>query len=137
MSTPAALTRPVPPGTIGRRFVARLAVLAARALAVLPPRRLRTVLAVLRRGARPAGYAEAKAARDLVIAVSLRCLGPRGCLPRALATVLLCRLAGTWPTWCVGVRVAPPFGAHSWVEADGLLVDEPMPEGYLARLFTV
>ncbi|GIE88416.1 lasso peptide biosynthesis B2 protein [Actinoplanes regularis] len=137
MTTPAALTRPEPPGTAARRFAARIAVLLARALAMLPPKRLRWVLTVLSRGARPARYAQAKAARDLVMAVSLRCLGPQGCLPRSLATVLLCRFAGRWPTWCVGVRVTPPFSAHSWVEADRRLVDEPMPGECLARLITV
>jgi len=137
VSTPAALTRPTPTGTVGRRSAARIAVVVAHALSRLPPKRLHSVLAVLRRGARPARYAEAKAARDLVLAVSLRCLGPRGCLPRSLATAVLCRLTGRWPTWCVGVRVAPPFGAHSWVEADGRMVDEPMPEGYLARLISL
>ncbi|MEU4690062.1 lasso peptide biosynthesis B2 protein [Actinoplanes sp. NPDC023714] len=137
MSTPAALTRPARPGTPGRRLMARSAVLAAHGLATLPPARLRAVLAVLRRGAGPATYAEAEAARNLVLAVSLRCLGPKGCLPRSLATVLLCPAAGRWPTWCVGVRVAPPFAAHSWVEAEGRMVGEPMPAGYLATLFTL
>ena len=124
-------------GTVRRRLAARIAVVVARGLAMLPPRRIRAVLTVLRRGARPAGYAEAKAARDLVLAVSLRCLGPQGCLPRSLATAVLCRLSGRWPTWCVGVRKAPPFGAHAWVEADGRMVDEPLPDGYFARLTAV
>ncbi|GGN63914.1 hypothetical protein GCM10010112_23600 [Actinoplanes lobatus] len=137
MTTPAALVRPTPPGTVGRRSVARVAVLLARGLAMAPPKRIRAVLTVLRRGARPSGYAEAKASRDMVLAVSLRCLGPQGCLPRSLATVILCRLAGHWPAWCVGVGTAPPFTAHAWVEADGRMVDEPMPDGYLAKLITV
>jgi hypothetical protein len=33
---------------------------------------------------------------------------------------LLCRLRGQWPTWCVGAWRIPPFGAHAWVEADGV-----------------
>jgi len=137
VSTPAALTRPAPPGTVARRSLARVAVAVARLLALLPPKRLSAVLTVLSRGARPARYDQAKAARDLVLAVSLRCLGPQGCLPRSLATVVLSRLSGRWPTWCVGVRVAPPFGAHSWVEADGRMVDESLPDGYLTRLIAV
>jgi hypothetical protein len=136
VSTPSALVRPRS-GTVGRRLAARIAVLVARGLAMLPPKRIRSVLTFLRQGARPAGYTEAKAARDTILSVSLRCLGPQGCLPRSLATVVLCRLSGRWPTWCVGVRVAPPFGAHAWVEADGRMVDEPMPDGYLARLMAV
>jgi hypothetical protein len=70
-------------------------------------------------------------------AVSLRCAGPKGCLPRSLGVVLLCRLGGTWPTWCTGARVTPPFTAHAWVEAEGHPVGEGVPQGYFARLVTV
>ncbi|WP_433468697.1 lasso peptide biosynthesis B2 protein [Spirillospora sp. CA-128828] len=136
MTVPSALHRP-PKGPVSRRAAARLAVSLARLLALLPPRRIRWVLAVLRKGARPAGYDQARAARNAVVAVSLTCLGPRGCLPRSLATTLLCRFGGTWPTWCVGARVLPPFGAHAWVEADGRLVEENVPDGYLTPLITV
>jgi hypothetical protein len=136
VSTPSALNRPhaVP---LARRIMARLAVAVARLLALLPPRRIRSVLMLLHRGAAPATFAEAKAARDAVLAVSLACLGPKGCLPRSLATTLLCRVWGVWPTWCVGVRATPPFGAHAWVEADGQAVDEDVPAGYLVRLTAV
>ncbi len=44
---------------------------------------------------------------------------------------------GTWPTWCAGVRVVPPFTAHAWIEAEGSLVGEGVPDGYFARLVTV
>lgn len=98
---------------------------------------MRSVLTLLRRGAAPASYAQAKNARDAVLAVSLGCAGPQGCLRRSLATVLLCRMAGRWPTWCVGVRVLPPFGAHAWVEAEGRLVDEDVPDTYFRRLIAV
>ncbi|WP_434442358.1 lasso peptide biosynthesis B2 protein [Lentzea sp. E54] len=136
MTTPSSLTRPagVP---FGRRVAARLAVAAAFPLAKLTPRRLRQVLGVLRRGARPAGYETASQARDAVLAVSLRCLGPQGCLPRSVAVVVLCRMSGSWPTWCAGVRVMPPFGAHAWVEADGVPVDENLPARYFRPLMTV
>ncbi|PRX50405.1 transglutaminase superfamily protein [Prauserella shujinwangii] len=135
MTTPSALNRPAVPAR--RRLAARVAVALARSLTPLPPRRLRSVLTVLSRGARPASYAEAKRARDAVLSVSLACLGPKGCLPRSLAVVLLCRAGGTWPTWCAGVRTLPPFGAHAWVEADGHLVDEGVPDGYFRPLLTV
>lgn len=136
MTVPSALRRPagVPPA---RRAAARAAVLLARLLALLPPGRIRAVLGVLRRGARPARRDQALAARDAVRAVSLACLGPRGCLPRSLATVLLCRMGGGWPTWCAGVRTLPPFGAHAWVEAEGGPVGEDVPDGYLTPLITV
>ncbi|MGW4751673.1 lasso peptide biosynthesis B2 protein [Streptomyces chartreusis] len=136
MTTPSALERPtgVP---LGRRLAARLVLLPTVALALLPPRRMRTVLGVLRRGAAPATAAQARQARDAMCAVSLRCTGPKGCLPRSLGAALLCRLRGTWPTWCTGVRVVPPFTAHAWIEAEGRPVGEDVPDGYFARLIAV
>lgn len=119
------------------RIPTRLAVGAARLLARQSPRRIRKVLTWLRRGAQPATFAQAKAARDAVAAVSLACAGREGCLPRSLATILLCRLRGQWPTWCVGARKLAPFGAHAWVEADGIPVGEDYPPGYFRTLFTV
>lgn len=136
MTTPSALNRPV--GVpLRRRAAARLAVGLACLLAPLPPARIRAVLTVLRRGAAPATHAQAHQAREAVLAVSLSCAGPQGCLRRSLATALLCRMSGRWPTWCVGVRVLPPFGAHAWVEAEGRLVDEDAPGSYFSRLITV
>ncbi|MFE9022645.1 lasso peptide biosynthesis B2 protein [Streptomyces sp. NPDC007808] len=136
MTTPSALERPtgVP---LGRRLAARLVMLPAVALALLPPRRIRAVLGVLRRGAAPATTAQAQAGRDAMCAVSLRCTGPKGCLPRSLGAALLCRLQGTWPTWCTGVRVVPPFTAHAWIEVAGRPVGEDVPDGYFARLVAV
>ncbi|MGK5629329.1 lasso peptide biosynthesis B2 protein [Streptomyces sp. URMC 123] len=137
MTTPEAVPyrpRSVPPA---RRLVARVAVGCAHLLATQPPGRIRAVLARLRRGARPATLAEASRARDTVLAVSLSAGGLKGCLPRSLATVLLCRWYGQWPTWCVGVRSRPPFAAHAWVEAEGVLVGEGAPADYFQRFFTV
>ncbi len=119
------------------RIPIRLAVGVARLLARQSPRRIRTVLSWLRRGARPATFEQAKATRDAVVAVSLACAGREGCLPRSLATVLLCRLRGQWPTWCVGARKLAPFGAHAWVEADGVPVGEDYPPDYFRTFFTV
>src|SRR5829696_3064753 len=123
MSMPEALSRHPRSMPFHRRTSARLAVVAARVLATQSPRRIRAVLSAARHGARPANQAEAKAARDAVVGVSLACAGREGCLVRSLATVLLCRLEGRWTTWCVGARRIPPFGAHAWVEADGVPVD--------------
>ncbi|WP_371655973.1 MULTISPECIES: lasso peptide biosynthesis B2 protein [unclassified Streptomyces] len=137
MSTPEAVPydpRSVPPA---RRVAARLVVGCAHALATLPPGRIRAVLGLLRRGARPATLTEATRARETVLAVSLAAGGHRGCLPRSLATVLLCRCRGQWPTWCVGVRTRPPFAAHAWVEAEGELVGEGTPADYFQRFFAV
>ncbi|MGW7052317.1 lasso peptide biosynthesis B2 protein [Streptomyces sp. NPDC054887] len=136
MTTPSALERPagVP---LKRRLAARLVLPFAVALALLPPRRLRAVLTLAGRGARPATFDQARNARDALCAVSLRCAGPKGCLPRSLGAALLCRLSGTWPTWCTGVRVVPPFTAHAWIEADGRPVGEGVPDSYFTRLITV
>ena len=105
------------------RIGVRLCVAAAHILARTSPRRLRRILELARRGAAPAHYDQAAAARDDVVSTSTRCAGLH-CLQRSLATTLLCRLRGTWPTWCTGVRT-PPFAAHAWVEADGRPVAEP------------
>ncbi|CAL9424479.1 hypothetical protein SUDANB95_01912 [Actinosynnema sp. ALI-1.44] len=118
-----------------QRVLGWVVTVVARALATLPPRHIRSVLTAVSAGARPAGHAEALAARDAVTAVSLRCAGP-GCLPRSIATALLCRSRGTWPTWRVGVRTAP-FAAHAWVEADGRPVGEPAGTELLHVLMTV
>ncbi|MFI0902134.1 lasso peptide biosynthesis B2 protein [Streptomyces sioyaensis] len=136
MTTPSALERPtgVP---FARRLAARLVLLPAVALSFLPPHRVRAVLGLVRRGAAPASAGQAKNARDAMCAVSLRCAGPRGCLPRSLGAALLCRLSGSWPTWCTGVRVVPPFTAHAWIEVDGRPVDEGVPDDYFTRLIAV
>jgi transglutaminase superfamily protein len=106
-----------------RRVGAILAAGAARWLVLLPPRRLRQVLRLISRGARPATQAEASDARAAVVTVSARCAG-QGCLQRSVATVLLSRLGGRWPDWCTGFRTQP-FSGHAWVEVAGRPVDEP------------
>jgi hypothetical protein len=134
VSVPVAVHRGRRPGP-RRRIAAVAAVSVARLLCRLPPRRLRAVLLWLRADARAARYNEALAARDAVVAASVWC-GGQGCLARSVATVLLCRLYGTWPTWCLGVR-SGPFSAHTWVEADGRPVLESFPDGHYHLLMTV
>ncbi|SDD36273.1 lasso peptide biosynthesis B2 protein [Actinokineospora iranica] len=112
-------------------LVVRVAVIVAR----WSPARIRRVLTRVSAGARPATVEQARWARERVVAASARCAG-EGCLPRSIATALLCRLRGTWPTWCCGVRVQP-FLAHAWVEVDGAPVDEPYPAGYHHALIRV
>jgi hypothetical protein len=119
--------------TLRVRLLTWLAVAIAQVLSRQPPRRIRAVLGWLRRGAKPATVEQAGAARAAVVSVSLACAGPEGCLPRSLATVLLCRVRGQWATWCVGARRMPPFGAHAWVEA----ADTPVGEGYPPDYFRV
>ncbi len=101
----------------------------------LPPRKLRVLLTKLSRGARPATVRQAEAARAEVLAVSVRCSG-KGCLQRSLATALLCRIRGTWPTWCTGVRINP-FSAHAWVQVNDTLIGESLPVGYYRPVITV
>ena len=137
MSTPEAVHHRPTSVPRRRRLRAYVAVGLARALATQPPARIRALLARIRRGARPATHAEAKAARDDVMAVSLLCAAREGCVPRSLATTLLCRAAGVWPTWVVGARRVPPFGAHAWVEAEGTPVDEDYPADYFRAFFSV
>ncbi|MBB5158762.1 lasso peptide biosynthesis B2 protein [Saccharopolyspora phatthalungensis] len=107
----------------GRRVLVIVAVTGSRILARLRPHRLCAVLKFISRGAKAADYESALRARQNVVAVSRRCAG-RYCLNRSIATALLCRLYGNWPTWCTGVMMAP-FAAHAWVEADGRRVGEP------------
>ncbi|RLU83102.1 hypothetical protein CTZ27_29430 [Streptomyces griseocarneus] len=134
MTTPCALEPSAPPPW-HRRIAAHFAVAAARPIAALPPHLILATLKLLRTGATPATATQAKTARDAVIAVSLRCAG-QGCLQRSIATAILCRLGGSWPTWCTGVRTAS-FRAHAWVEVDGIAVGEAEPSGYYTPTLTV
>jgi Transglutaminase-like superfamily len=118
-----------------RRMAARSAVGAARLLIRLSPFRLRRVLGLLSRGARYASAEQALAARQAVVSVSVRCAG-QGCLQRSVATALLCRLGGTWPDWCTGVRT-DPFRAHAWVEVDGVPVGEGQDVPFFRPVMTV
>jgi hypothetical protein len=133
MSQVLDTNRAMPP--LGRRVAAHTAVSGAYLIARLPPRRIRAVLDLARRGAAPADYATALRARQDVTAVSSRCAG-RYCLERALATALLSRMHGRWPTWCSGVRT-PPFAAHAWVEAEGRRVGEPEETASYRPMITV
>lgn len=137
MSMPEAIyhnPRSVPLPT---RLAVHTAVALARVLARRPPRQIRRVLGLLRRGASPATREEALAAWQAVTAVSLVCAAREGCLPRSLAVALLCRMRGGWAVWCVGTRRLPPFAAHAWVEVDGVPVGEEFPADYFRALFTV
>ncbi|MFD5735820.1 lasso peptide biosynthesis B2 protein [Streptomyces sioyaensis] len=133
--------QPIPDSGTGstpaNRACARPAVVLARLLTRLPPRRLQRLLGLISRGARPAAYEQALSARNAVTAVSALCAGREGCLPRSVATALVCRARGIWPAWCVGVRAAPPFAAHAWVETTGRPVGESIPDNYLRVLITV
>jgi hypothetical protein len=113
----------------------QVVVVVAHIIGKMPPRRIRRILTSCAKHARPASYGEAATARQMVVSVSIRCAG-EGCVPRSIATALLCRLRGTWPTWNSGVRIVP-FLAHAWVEADGRPVDEPATTCQVRPMITV
>lgn len=121
----------------GLRLAVRLASGVAAVLAVQAPRRIERVLVFLRKGAAPASHDRACRLRDATTAVSLHCAGPEGCLRRSITVALLCRARGMWPTWSVGVRTVPPFGAHAWVEAEGRMVGESLPPEAFQAIITV
>lgn len=134
MSEPVAL----PPRVslpLRSRVLPLIAVSIARILSGAKPARIQVVLRFARRGAKPASPAQAEAARNAVVSVSLRCSG-KYCLQRSIAAALLCRAWGTWPTWCSGVRTNP-FAAHAWIEAGNRPIGEPFPAGYYQKLITV
>jgi hypothetical protein len=132
---PAAPSRASRSG-LHHRLLARLCVAVTRPLARARPHRVRGVLCLLRIGAAPASARQAAAARELIVAVSRKCAAPHSCLHRSLATTVLCRARGVWPTWCTGVRTQP-FGAHAWVAVAGEPVGEPAHEGDYAPILTV
>jgi hypothetical protein len=116
--------------------IALCAIGVARLLERFPPRRLRQVLEVARRGARPADVPTVLRARNAVVWMSIRCAGPR-CLQRSIATALVCRAGGAWPEWCTGVRTHP-FQAHAWVAVDGEPVGENIEDvAYFHRTMTI
>jgi hypothetical protein len=137
MASPEAIAYDPRSVSFGRRIRVRTVVAAARLLATRSPQRIRTVLTRLHRGTRPASYEEAQTARHAVVSVSLACAGREGCLVRSLATALLCRSYGHWPTWCLGARRLAPFHAHAWVEVDGVMIGEDYPSDYFRTFFTV
>jgi len=123
--------------SLSDQVATRLAVAVARVLARQKPKQIKAALTKLRRGARPATASEAQRARDSVLTVSPRCSGGRACLLRSIASVVLCRIRGVWPVWCVGVLAAPPFTAHAWIEAQGQLIGEELDGACYQRLIEV
>jgi hypothetical protein len=117
------------------RLTARVAAGIARVLAGQPPHRIKRILWLLRRGCGPASPQQAAASREAVVSVSVRCAG-RACLQRSIATALLCRMRGNWPTWCTGVRTSP-FRAHAWVEVHGQPIGETFGPGYYRPIIVV
>lgn len=137
MTAPQTITHNPKSFPVRQRILMKLVVAGARLLAKQSPNRIQSILSKIRRGSSPASYQTAYAVRYALVSSSYHCTGPKNCLPRSLAVVLMCRLRGVWPTWCVGVRAVPPFGAHSWVEADGKPVDEPYPPEYHRVILSV
>lgn len=118
-----------------RAVVARFCVCLALVISLLPPRWIRRFLGLIRVGAATACTTEVSLAREAVVSVSVLCAG-EGCLQRSIATALMCRMVGVWPTWCVGARTEP-FQAHCWVEVDGHPVGEELTRGDFSKLIVV
>ncbi|WP_409527722.1 lasso peptide biosynthesis B2 protein [Rhizobium lusitanum] len=114
---------------------ANLCVLCSFVLARFRPRRLIKALEILRVGCRAATPEEVAAARNAIVYVSTTCAG-EGCLPRSIATAMLCRIHGVWPVWRAGAR-QEPFEAHAWVEADGVPIGENFKSGYFTVMMEV
>lgn len=111
-----------------RSILPRVAVCAALVLSRSKPKHLKRVLKAASKGARAATQREASKARREVVGVSVVCSG-QGCLPRSIAVAVLCRMRGSWPDWCTGVRTSP-FIAHAWVEAEGIPIGETFESGH-------
>ncbi|MFE5475027.1 lasso peptide biosynthesis B2 protein [Nocardia sp. NPDC056541] len=137
MTYQSVMESPRFPSPTRQRVVALAAIPIAAAITRLSAEHLRRCLEQLRRGARPATYQEALACRDAVVSVSLRCASREGCLLRSVSAAVACRLQGRWPTWSVGVQTRSPFGAHAWIEVDGHMVNELIPDDSMSRLFSV
>ncbi len=129
--TPQARDKP-----IGRQWVlAQFSIAAAYLISLFPPQRLATVLTHLIREAPSSSATEVSYARANVCAISARCAG-QGCLQRAIATVLLCRLRGHSPVLKSGYQIRP-FRAHAWVEAEGKAIDEPEDIGTYVEVLEI
>lgn len=102
---------------------ARLAVAGAAVLCRMSPEKLNHMLCQITGNRPQAPEALCERARTAVCTVSLSCRGPKGCLKRSVATILMCRMAGVSATWCTGFSLSP-FRAHAWVEID----DRPVGE---------
>lgn len=133
MVTTEELLRPQKPPRQRARAV--VVVGFARILCRFKPIHIEAFLTWARGRTRPATQEEASAAIDSVVSVSTACAG-QGCVLRSVSAALMCRMNGTWATWCVGTRMSP-FAAHAWLEVDGAPVREPFPAGYLAKLIEV
>ena len=125
---------PAPVGAAGRRAVAYAAVGAARLLATQPPRRIRAVLGQLRRGRRRLRARQGGPGHGGGGEPALR--GPGGLRRPVAGHRAALPAGGQWPTWCVGARRMPPFGAHAWVEAEGGCGEDYLPD-YFRTFFTV
>lgn len=101
------------------------------------PAKLRELLERIAKGARPSPYRQADAVKEQVLSVSAECRGSDACLTRSIAIALLCRIHGTWPTWCVGVLMTPPFTAHAWVEAEDRVVEDVLLVGDYRTFYKV
>jgi hypothetical protein len=122
-------------------FVERLSLAAEIALSYVRVRVLlrdghdmNEALAAIRARARPASGDTMRFARHLGAIVDgyLRRLpGDTRCLARSLVLLSMLSRRGLGGELIIGVRTAPSFGAHAWVELDGRPLLQPIePTGH-------
>lgn len=120
-----------------RRALIGLVVRVASIMQRQQPARLRRLLTRIAAGAMPASYAQTYAIKEQVLTASPECRGSEACLTRSITIALLCRLRGSWPEWCVGVLMSPPFTAHAWVQAESRIVEDVLLTGDYRTFYTV
>lgn len=114
---------------------AHICVFAAMRVQNVKPSTVRWLLTAVRGGARASTYSEVLSCREAIVSVSRKCAG-EFCLPRSIATTLMCRWNGHWPTWVTGAKLEP-FQAHAWVMAEGRPVGEAIDVSDYAPLMSI
>jgi hypothetical protein len=121
-------------------LVAEILVTYLRVRRVVKRRDLREVVAVLRSGA-PEARADSAVVRRVAYRLASavhRTLGElpidSRCLMRSLVLSGMLARRGVGATVVVGVRVAPDFGAHAWVEYQGCALLPPLDVDRLVEI---
>jgi len=121
----------------GRNPRAIVALAFSNVVCRLSPSTIRKIFSLLAMHAAPATYDQAEEAVLEISQHSQAAAGRFSCLRRSIASALLLRMSGRWPTWSIGVPRRPPFRAHAWIEAENRIVAElGAPEAF-SRLICV
>lgn len=124
--------------SFGSRVYIRAVVRIGIVLRSCRPNQTRRFLTLAAKGLPEASHQQATQARDLVLKYDPRTRGETACVPRVIASALLCRRRyKSWPRVCFGVLITPPFRAHAWLEAEGRSVQEDLPATFYGLLFAI